>query len=220
MGNAAAAREWFSAADLAELKLPGLPETRANVSLMAERMGWATPDLENTSWRKREGRGGGVEFHYSVLPTYARAPIASELARANSDAERETARRDSRKAEIWAWWDRQPDARKEKGKARTEALDQVVHMMRSGTDKVVAMRIVAAERKVSVSTLYNWEEMVAGVDRCDWMAFLTPRHVGRTATVECDPQAWDVIKADYLRPEQPNFSACYRRLQAVAAVKQ
>lgn len=51
-------KEWYSSNDLAGLA--GLPKTRAGVNIRAKSKGWKK--------RRREGRGGGLEYHYSSLP--------------------------------------------------------------------------------------------------------------------------------------------------------
>ena len=64
-GNVGA--DFFSAADLAALKLDGLPQRRDQISKLATRRGWAS--------REREGKGGGREFPLSALPPAARADL-------------------------------------------------------------------------------------------------------------------------------------------------
>ena len=59
--------DFFSATELAALKLPGLPDRREHVSRLASRMKWAH--------RERQGRGGGREFALSALPNDARVEI-------------------------------------------------------------------------------------------------------------------------------------------------
>ncbi|XKM42798.1 transposase domain-containing protein [Rhizobium ruizarguesonis] len=58
--------------------------------------------------------------------------------------------------------------------------------------------------------------MVSGIDRQDWLAALAPSYKAERARSECHPKAWEYIKSDYLRPEAPKFSACYRRLLVAA----
>src|SRR5690606_27318226 len=59
--------------------------------------------------------------------------------------------------------------------------------------------------------------------RQDWLAALAPESAAAngelTKTAICHPDAWDVLAADYLRPEAPKFSACYRRMMALAEKK-
>jgi putative transposase len=58
---------FFTAAELAELKLPGLPERREHISRLATRKGWP--------YRDRAGKGGGREFALADLPPEARGEI-------------------------------------------------------------------------------------------------------------------------------------------------
>lgn len=51
-------KEWWSASDL--VGTPCLPRTRQGISLRAKRNFWKC--------RKRQGGGGGMEYHYSSLP--------------------------------------------------------------------------------------------------------------------------------------------------------
>ncbi len=68
----AVTREWFTAQEIADQHLPGLPTTKRRVNAIAEREAWASdPALA----RRREGRGGGMEYHISVLPTLAQVTL-------------------------------------------------------------------------------------------------------------------------------------------------
>lgn len=61
---------WLSAAEIAALALPGLPARRESIIRFADRNGWnARTDLA----RNRAGRGGGMEYHFHILPAEARA---------------------------------------------------------------------------------------------------------------------------------------------------
>lgn len=61
-------KEWFTAKELAEFKLPTLPSTERNIQLKSKRENWKS--------RAREGRGGGKEYHISNLPEVARIQLA------------------------------------------------------------------------------------------------------------------------------------------------
>lgn len=63
----------YSAAELAALKLPGLPATERGNQLLAKREGWAS--------RKRAGRGGGREYALDALPIGARDCLRARVAR-------------------------------------------------------------------------------------------------------------------------------------------
>lgn len=61
-------KEWFTAKELAEFKLPTLPSTERNIQLKSKRDCW--------KFRARSGRGGGKEYHISNLPEVARIQLA------------------------------------------------------------------------------------------------------------------------------------------------
>ncbi len=76
---------FFSAVELAALKLPGLPKRREHISRLASRQGW--------QYRDREGKGGGREFALSALPAEARNEIlrrriVDQAAKANGTADK------------------------------------------------------------------------------------------------------------------------------------
>jgi hypothetical protein len=59
-------QEWFTARELAALQLRDLPTTRQGVQAYAEARGW---DADPARCRDRAGRGGGLEYHLSLIPT-------------------------------------------------------------------------------------------------------------------------------------------------------
>ena len=64
---------WLSCAEIAALKLRGMPHTREGMSHRAERSGWFAVEAEGVLWRARQGRGGGCEVNVRVLPAGQRA---------------------------------------------------------------------------------------------------------------------------------------------------
>jgi hypothetical protein len=210
-------REWWSLAEIAELPLAGLPASRQGIASLAERQGWTAPDREGTWWRARVGRGGGVEFHLSALPIAARAKLALLSRREAASPAPRAARPSSDDA--WDWFARQPAALRAKAEARLIALDAVEALVASGERRVLVMQMIAHERGVALSSLYDWARRVDGVPRPDWLPHLAPRHGGGRDSADCPPEAWAALKADFLRPSRPAFSDCYRRLQALAAAE-
>lgn len=60
-------KEWLSKSEIADLALPGMPKTRRGMHK------WLTGRaIDQSKTRVRKGRGGGQEFHYSILPKNAR----------------------------------------------------------------------------------------------------------------------------------------------------
>lgn len=209
-------REWFSPAELAAMALPSLPNTKQGINLLAERGDWQQPAWRDVRWRARCGRGGGVEYHYSVLPSVAQVMLTMQFSQVAEATERAVAQRQLTQAEMWRFFDGLSAGKKAKAAEKLEALDAIAALRRAGMGKVIAMQQVAARCGIKLSSLYSWERCVDGIERHDWLAYLAPRHAGRMATVQCSDAAWEFLKADYLRPARPLFEACWRRLEAAA----
>jgi putative transposase len=199
-------KEWFAAAELAEMALPGLPTTRRGIALAAEAQGWRA--------RPRQGRGGGHEYHVASLPLAARAKLSLDTAPA---APAKPTREQLTHEEQWARFERMPEKHRAEARERLATLDAVRQLVLHGTPKVAAMQLVAAQRQVRLSTLYGWEALVKGVPAEHRLPRLAPRWAGAAGPrVECSPEAWDWLRAAFLRPEKPAFSDCYRQLLRIA----
>ncbi|MBK8157952.1 MAG: Mu transposase C-terminal domain-containing protein [Rhodospirillaceae bacterium] len=192
---------------MAELRLPGVPASERGVRKKAAAEGWAT--------RERDGRGGGQVYHVSTLPTAAHVALMLKLSPPAS-APATDARSELERDELWRWFEAQPETKKAKARERLEILDAVMALYQTGIQKDIAVVEVGRHRGIGASTIYSWLTLVAGRERADWLPALCPRHTGRTATIECHPDAWDMLKSDYLRNEAPNFSDVYGRVSRAA----
>lgn len=214
-------QEWFSAAELAELRLPGLPSTKRGIQQQAEREGWANAECDTRGplARPRRGRGGGTEYHLALLPEPARVQL---MMRATEPAER--ADRES----VWMRWERLPDSLKAEAQRRLEVISRIEALQRKGMRKAHAVdevvkqatreaRAAGEKPPFSASTVYDWLRRVVGVAVEDRAAYLAPDYAGRTATSSCPAEAFELYKADYLRLSKPTHAACYRNLQRIAA---
>jgi transposase InsO family protein len=79
--------EWFTAQELAELRLPGLPQSKRKINRLAAREAWhgAKSESGEPLCRRRDGRGGGFEFHVSLLPAVARTRLEARAGRARPE---------------------------------------------------------------------------------------------------------------------------------------
>jgi hypothetical protein len=211
------AREFYSAQELADLALPGLPETRQGLQLQAQRENWADPAAENRLWRQRSDRGGGIEYSPQLLPLYARVALGLRGGLAPRPALPRTRNKAHPAAEMWAWFDRQPDTRKAEARRRLEVLHAIDVLADHGVSRTIAIEEAARLMKIGKRTIWDWFGLVQFADRGDWLPFLAPRVAGGGAKADIDPAAWDALKADYLRPERPDATACVRRLRDMAA---
>lgn len=220
-----APHEWFSPAELEKLALPGLPTTKRNIQSLANRERWATAtdDDGRALCRPRAGRGGGLEYHASLLPDAARAALttAANDAEAAPRADRESA---------WMRFDRLGSPAKAEAKRRLAAVQRVEALIQAGMTKGRAIGETAAEARrlaraeggepaFTCSTLYAWFGRIAGVAVADRVAYLAPSHAGRQTTAEIDAELWELYKADYLRPAKATHAACYGRLTRIAEAR-
>ena len=215
MASGADVERWYSAKDLAGF--PGVPGTERGVRMRAERDGWTA--------RKR-GSGKGREYALATLPPETQAAlllrerpaVASNPTRASSP--RWTA---ERIASAWQRYEAVPGSLKQEAERRLKALHAVSSLTAAGLSITDARASVAAQMQrdgipgSSVKSLERWQAAVRGAHVSDWLALLVPHYVGRTATAELEPAAWDLFKADYLRLEQPSAASCYDRLRRIAA---
>ena len=202
-------KEWLTAAEIAAEQLPGMAGTKQGVNAFAKRQGWTESHL----CRQREGRGGGAEFHIQLLPIDARAAYLSRAVASRGQAPE--AKRTAAAQALWDRYDRLSAKQKAEAQRRLDAVNRV-DQLTNGATRQAAVAIVAMSLDVSTSTVWNWVRTAQGAAKADRLAALAPQHRGRTATAKVSPEAWDFLKADWLRPEAPNFEACFRRLERAA----
>lgn len=217
-------KEWWTPAELAELQLPGMPTRREHIARLADESGWRDPAREfprapDGIWRRREGRGGGFEYRYDVLPDAAKVRLVARQRRAAKTDARANAKATVSRDGLWEWFDALPDTRKAEANTRLAALNAVEDLVLAGSPRDLAMVKVSAEHTIALRTLYNWASLVHGLARADWLPSLAPRYAGRQVTAEYDEAAWDFFASNYLRQSQPSAAKCYRDLQAVADEK-
>jgi putative transposase len=207
---------WFSAAELAAARLPGVPNTARGVTFTAERLGWAAPEREGSAWRQRVGRGGGVEYSLRVLPLAAQARL---LAHIPADEPAPEARSNTGvAAERWAWFDRQPEKLKQRCRERLAALAQIERLVREGASRTYAMETTANERGLKLKTLYEWKKLVRDVPRADWLPFLAPMHGGGRPQAEFSPDAVTWLNSLWVKNKnQRGYEVTFRLLRERAA---
>ncbi|WP_339860453.1 transposase domain-containing protein [Thalassospira alkalitolerans] len=212
-------QEWFSPTEIAELKLPQMPVTVRGINVLASKNGWrdAMTVSGDPLARKRKASGGGWEYSWKLFTISAQTELQKrEIARNKATVSKSTERGTTAARVDWEWFEALPETRKQKAHERFSVLDAICSLQRGALSKDQAVAIVSSQQNVGASTIYNWFKLVEGLDRKDWLPALCPRHAGRTKTVDCDPSAWEFIKADWLRLAKPPFAACYERLEIAA----
>lgn len=210
------ARDWFTAAELAELALTGLPADKRAINRRARDENWLMRSNADGSMlaRARAGRGGGVEFHVSLLPGAARLELA---ARGLSLSRPEPAEAISPSAAMWRWFDAQSAKVKAAAQARAALIAEVEILEESGMNRTTAVGDVARAQGMAVSRLWGYFNMVKGVAKSDRLPALAPRHRGGGSEADIDPVLWQLFISDYLRLERPTLTSCYARCAAIGA---
>ncbi|EFO31644.1 transposase [Roseibium sp. TrichSKD4] len=198
-------KEWFSFAELAEAKLPDMPHSVRGLSKMADRQGWSGHSRLVPGTTKPT-----KEYHVCVLPEAAQLRLAIIMEPAANDEE------DPQAAERRALWERfngLSNAQKQVCKDRLKILERVTKLEAAGLAPVDAVKLAAKEAELSRATVYNWRSQVLHREREDWLAALAPSTAKAAEFADCHPDLFEMLKSDFLRPEKPSFSACYRRVK-------
>ncbi|HEH9814030.1 transposase domain-containing protein [Pasteurella multocida] len=204
-------KEWYAAREL--VGLGGLPNHATNVTRQAKK--------ENWECRPQEGvKGGGFEYHLSSLPleTQKQLKLRSALAEVEAMWEKQKAKEPT--LDLAKRLNEATDAAREKAKKKTEAVLQVQAMLDAKVNLLEALNVVAEQKSVSKGSLKNWYYKVCGNPVHEWQALLISGS-GKVAKPHkkafIELEAWDCFLADYLRPEEPDMRASYRRTQTMAA---
>lgn len=231
-------KEWFSAAELAAEALPGLPGSRQNIAGLALRQGWDAGAL----CRARTARGGGLEYHYSLLPDAAQAALVTKYGVLRREVVVAMPRRrqavavavpaagaatggagggvvaaaPARNVTAWGWYDGLTNKQKDQAVQRLDALMRI-DTLRRRMGRGLAIKALAEELDVAPATLHNWLDRVRGVARVDWLPALAPaKRGGGGREIEVQEEVWEAIRVDYLREAEASFSSCYKRLKRAA----
>lgn len=210
-------KEWFTSAELATLGLAGLGKVKRRINERAATEGWAlrTGQFDQPLARPRLGRGGGFEYHISVLPAAARAALAARGISAAADiVDAPQAGVVGGAAAIWRWFDGATEKVKVEAKRRLDTLDLIDAFEAAGMTRSAAVAATAAQTDIGASTVWSWLQLVDGVAVADRLAYLAPRRAGGGNQAGIDPGCWQWLISDYLRPEKPTFTSCYRRMVA------
>lgn len=203
-------KEFFTIAELAAANLPDLPRAEKSLDNFARAKWRGNAALARTAPGKTKPIW---EYHYSLLPRAAqtRLLIIHDAPTNDGDAAVEM-----RKARLWAKYQGLSHEHKATCEHRLNVLCHVDQLLAVHVTTETAAIITAKKFDVSVRTLYNWLELVKGIDREDWLAALAPSFKTEGARADCDQRAWEYLKSDFLRPEGPAFSECYRRMVVAA----
>lgn len=212
-------KTWFTAAELAELALPGLPRIKRKVNERAadERWALAVDSRGAPLARPRAGRGGGLEYSIRILPAIARAELVrrgisidGQVHASPDDASGIAA------SQLWSWYEAQNAKTRAEAERRLDAVQRIERYEAAGLTRSMAVSAVAQEGVAGQSTLWAWLKLVEGIAAHDRLPCLAPRRRGGGCAAPIDPAIWQYFKSDFLRPEQPTLASCYARAKDIA----
>ncbi|WP_086733761.1 transposase domain-containing protein [Erythrobacter colymbi] len=204
---------WFTALELEALCLAGLPGDKRSINRRAQNERWASRLSADRQLlvRARQGRGGGNEYHFSLLPAEAQADLARRGYECLQPKEEPTA-----SAVLWARFDAQKASVKAEAQQRLAIINEIELHCGAGATKTAAVARAAIAHDVGASTIYEWLKEIRGVPRGDWLPALATNRKGGGKKAEIDPEIWAIVKSDWLRPEEPPFAACYEEAERIA----
>lgn len=206
-------QEWFTSQELADAKLLGMPATRQGIELFIERNLIRRTDKA----RLCAEQGGGYEYHYSALPLAAQQKLTFLHNEDKVPFPHVNASND-----LWPRFELLSKRQKQESRKRFKAFTTVLNLVEAGVTINEAVEFVSTTNSISRACFFEWRKMFDGHKKSDWLAVLALGSNIRDASItgptsqECHPEAWTILKSDYLRPERPSFSSCYRRMVAVA----
>ena len=211
MSRAEPEKLWWTANEIAEAGLRGMPDSRQGVEFVIKQSDWRG---QPAFARRRAARGGGWEYHWKLFPDSAQRQLLAAI-----KAPRQTVPTVERD-EAWTWFEALPDSVRGVATERLSTLQKVEALMsQSHETKFGAVNLIARDVGASARSIWNWFAAVEGKRLDDRLPYLAPRHraaPARRATVHADPEFMDLIKSDFLRPAGPSFTSVYRRAVRIA----
>jgi putative transposase len=212
-------KEWFTAAELAELKLPSLPTTERAFQIRAKREKWA--------FRKREGRGGGREYPLSALPKAALDKyVQRELINSMPTVKEEKPKEYKDFADLKSWQRQVAESRMAvlaevdrlsmcNGTTLSVAIDALIETVRNNELSPYFTEIIEKanakrgkkSRTLSRRTVYYWLSQVEK----GGISALAPEP-GRKEFVGV-PDWFDDFAKLYFRPQKPSINSCVEMMQ-------
>lgn len=83
-----------------------------------------------------------------------------------------------------------------------------------------AITSIRKKYNIPLSTLNNWRALTRGLAKSDWRLALLPGWARVGGRIKEIPRAaWDAFLVDFLRPEAPPLSECYRRVLRISKLR-
>lgn len=211
---------WLAAADFA--KLIGITGRAVRMSCKAGLYPGA---------RKAHTNGGeGWKIPLSCLPGEARAAwylnqqaktkASKSPARTQQDnvSHNDTAVDQAFREAMWERYEKASSGQKEKAERSFAIAHAYLALEREGLPQSHILEELKGQfgKGASKATLWRIQQAIKGQDEGVWLPLLLPEWKGKTHCSPFTEEAWEYIKTDWGRQEQPSLKAVYRRAQKLA----
>ena len=212
-------KSFYSANELSQLGLKSLPTSHRRILDKAKRENWNS--------RKRDGKGGGVEFAVKSMPEDVQAEIVVKLGKSAVKnlpvLAEESAPVDAQL--LWATYEQGTAKQQQKAQMKLGIMFVVAELVSGGVKILDALALVChkhnqdSDKPVTVSAIKSWWYQVKDADRSLWLPLLMDSYGAHSESREAafTPEAWAFFRADYFRNERPQFGSCYERLKRAAS---
>ncbi|WP_447077708.1 transposase domain-containing protein [Shewanella algae] len=212
---------WIIASEISGLV--GIPTSDRRTRDLLKKLAAEKPDFE----RKRQGTKA-FEYHISLLPPATQTALYKREGKIKVGEQVLALPKQKPQQQgycpeaLWARWNKAGNAAQGKAQQALMAVKAVFALRQNGIALMDAYESVCEEYGIAVSTLRRQCAKVKGINETDWAPALLPRHFEvadakkKNQFAPITPAAWEFFKADYLRLEQPNMTACYERLKDAA----
>lgn len=213
-------QEYFSAQEAADI----LGMSKAGLIKKAKNENWES--------RPRKGKGGGKEYHINSFPIEAQNIIYKQQAKAQlAEMKQNDDFKKPHRSEInftyspedlAAHYERKSNKAKETAQAKLMLFRTAMKLHQQGISMRDALKMAADGSQWSFSTLRDifygksGKPGLVNYEPQHWIYALVPGYTGKRESAKFSVEAWDYLKADYLRLEKPPLTACYDRLTRLA----
>ena len=205
-------KSFYSANELSQLGLKSLPTSHRRILDKAKRENWNS--------RKRDGKGGGVEYAVKSMPEDVQAEIVVKLGK-SAVKNLPVLAEESAPVDAQLLWAKQ----QQKAQMKLGIMFAVAELVSGGVKILDALALVCqkhnqdGEKPVTVSAIKSWWYQVKDADRSLWLPLLMDSYGAHSESREAafTPEAWAFFRADYFRNERPQFGSCYERLKRAAS---
>lgn len=174
--------------------------------------------------RKREG-SKAFEYHISILPIQAQAELYKRMGKIeiqgklyNIPQAQGNENLTYSREKLWSEWDAATEKQRTKATGQCQMMVAVAKLIESGINGQNVFHAIATEFNANKSTVQRLYYKVKNFEQEDWAAVLLPRYRNRREEIEAEftSEAWEFLKADWLRPEEPSLATCVLRLRQAA----